>query len=139
MTCHKCPPAVDAALKAVPGVTNTAVAIGVAFVQGSASVDDLIAAIEGVSGPDGQKFTAKVAPGPQTVTLKVSMKSKTSTKGVRATLESIAGVMEVEGVSYELGLAIVKGTASVEDMIDDLDSAGYPAELTDPYKVHFII
>ena len=102
-------------------------------------MDDLIAAIEGVSGPDGQKFTAKVAPGPQTVTLKVSMKSKTSTKGVRATLESIAGVMEVEGVSYELGLAIVKGTASVEDMIDDLDSAGYPAELTDPYKVHFII
>ena len=98
-------------------------------------MDDLIAAIEGGSGPDGQKFTAKVAPGPQTVTLKVSMKSKTSTKGVRATLESIAGVMEVVGVSYELGLAIVKGTASVEDMIDDLDSAGYPAELTDPYKV----
>merc|ERR1712227_1158127 len=127
MMCDKsCTPAVEKAIREVPGVENVNVSLEgkCAWVSGSAPTDDLIAAVNGAGGCG--KFTAKMWEESESSVVRINisgmMCTKSCTPTVQAALLQVPGV-ESANVSLESKAAWIKGTAAPEALVAAVNAA----------------
>jgi copper ion binding protein len=137
---NSCGTTVANALRRVAGVTQADVSFprDEAIVRGSASLSDLVAAVETVgfgaelAGPAAAAAALAALPAPPVV-LRIEGMMCQNNCGTTVTnaLLGVAGVTHAD-VSFPREEAIVRGSASLSDLVAAVETVGFGAELAGP-------